>query len=271
VSDVLHVERAGPGGVVARVTLARPEARNALDETLIRALRETFAELSTEPPDRLRAVVLAGEGRTFCAGADVGWMRAAAARSRAANEAEARDLGGLFAEIDACPVPVVARVQGAALGGGVGLCAVADVVVAAADARFGFPEVRLGLVAATIAPFVVRRIGEGRARALFITGERFDARAAQPIGLVHRVVDHEASLDEVVDDVVTAVLAGGPEAVREAKALAIEMARSPWEAHLARTATILAERRASHEAAEGLDAFSGRRPASWVPPDAGAR
>jgi methylglutaconyl-CoA hydratase len=266
VSQVVRVERAGAAGVVARVTLARPEARNALDDTLIGALREAFAALATEPPDRLRAVVLAGEGRTFCAGADVGWMRAAAARSKAANEAEARDLAGLFGEIDACPVPVIARVQGAALGGGVGLCAVADIVVAAADATFGFPEVRLGLVAATIAPFVVRRIGEGQARALFTTGERFDAREAQPIGLVHRIVVDEARLDEAVDDVVTAVLAGGPEAVRDAKALAMEVARSPQDGLTERTARLLAVRRASDEAAEGLEAFSERRPPRWVPP-----
>jgi methylglutaconyl-CoA hydratase len=269
VTTAVRVERSGPGGAVARVVLARPAARNAFDAALIDGLRAAFAALSPEPPDALRAVVLAGEGRAFCAGADVGWMRAAAARPFDENEAGARAVADLLAAIDACPVPVVARVQGAALGGGAGLCAIADVVIADAGAVLGFPEVRLGLVPATIAPFVVRRIGEGHARALFTTGTRIDAREAQRIGLVHRVVDGEAALDAAVDDTVAAVLAGGPEAVRAAKALARDVARSRDESGVAAaTARMLAERRASAEAREGLAAFGERRSPAWAPPPA---
>ncbi|HEY5628960.1 MAG TPA: enoyl-CoA hydratase-related protein [Candidatus Limnocylindrales bacterium] len=270
----LRVERAGPDGVVARVVLARPERRNALDAATIAALGETFWSLADEPASSLRVVVLAGEGRAFCAGADIAWMRAAMALSREENVEDALGLADTLAAIDACPVPVVVRVQGAALGGGAGLCAVGDVVVAEAGAKFGFPEVRLGLVGATIAPFVVRRIGEGATRALFATGERIDAAKAQRIGLVHHVADGEAALDTAVDGVVADILAGGPEAVRAAKALAREVAAAAWGGPEAmarlgvRTAEILAARRASAEAAEGLAAFDGRRRPAWAPPDA---
>jgi methylglutaconyl-CoA hydratase len=214
--------------------------------------------------------VLAGDGPAFCAGADVGWMRSAIAMSREENEADARGLAAMLAAIDACPVPVIARVQGAALGGGAGLCAVADVVVAEAGARLGFPEVRLGLIPATIAPFVVRRIGEGNARALFATGRVIDAREASRVGLVHRVAEGEAALDAAVDEVLAAILAGGPEAVRAAKTLVRDVAARPAGAAAddlaAMTARVLAERRASEEAREGLAAFVDHRPAAWVPP-----
>ncbi len=266
----LRVERSGPGCVIARIVLARPERRNALDASTIAALGEVFRTLRDEPAADLRAIVLAGEGRAFCAGADIAWMRAAMELSPAENVEDALGLADTLAAIDACPVPVIVRAQGAALGGGAGLCAVADVVVAEAALRLGFPEVRLGLVGATIAPFVVRRIGEGATRALFATGERIDATEGRRIGLVHRIAEGEAALDAVVDDVVADVLAGGPEAVRAAKALTREVASAmragtspaklaPW------TARQLAERRASAEAAEGLAAFEQRRRPSWAP------
>ena len=269
----LRIERTGPDGVVARVVLARPERRNALDAGLIAALGETFWSLADEPASSLRVVVLAGEGRAFCAGGDIAWMRAAMALSPEENVEDALGLADTLAAIDACPVPVVVRAQGAALGGGAGLCAVADVVVSEAATRFGFPEVRLGLVGATIAPFVVRRIGEGATRALFATGERIDAAEARRIGLVHHVADGEAALDAAVDGVVGDILAGGPEAVRAAKALAREVATAVGggqEAMLRlgmRTAELLAVRRASAEAAEGLAAFDQRRRPSWAPPE----
>jgi methylglutaconyl-CoA hydratase len=268
VSDLVLVRRSGPGGTVARVTLNRPERRNALDRELGEALLAVFQGLAEEAPDALRVVVLAGAGATFCAGADVAWMRAAAALSREENVADALQLAAMLGAIDACPVPVVVRVQGAALGGGSGLCAVGDVVIAEATARFGFPEVRLGLVPATISPFVIAKIGEGNARAQFALGERISAAEARRLGLVDRVVDGAPALDEAVDAAVRSILAGAPAAVREAKALARSMRGigDPAAAGVAeRTARLLADRRGSAEAAEGLDAFAdGRRPA-WAP------
>ncbi|HUF06090.1 MAG TPA: enoyl-CoA hydratase-related protein, partial [Candidatus Binatia bacterium] len=187
-SGILRVERDRP---FARVTLARPEVRNAFNAALIAELRSTFEQLATEPPDALRGVVLAGEGQTFCAGADVEWMRAAMGLGVDENERDASAMQAMFAAVDACPVPVVARVQGAALGGGMGLCAVSDVVVASADATFGFTETRLGIIPAVISTFVLPKIGESHARALFATGERFGAERALRIGLVHEVVPDE--------------------------------------------------------------------------------
>jgi methylglutaconyl-CoA hydratase len=268
VSDAVRVERSGPGGVVARVTIDRPEQRNALSTEVLDGLRAAFSSLAGEPAEALRAVVLAGDGRAFCAGADVNWMKAATTMTRAENEAQAGVIGRLFASIDAFPAPVVARVQGPALGGGAGLLCIADVVIAEASAVTGFPEVRLGLAAATIAPYVVRRIGEGHARALFATSERLDAREARRIGLVHQVVDGLDALDQAVDAAVDAILAGAPAAVRAAKALVREIAlgrAGPIEAYPDSMARRLADRRAHPEAAEGLAAFLERRRPSWTP------
>ena len=266
----LRVERSGPGGTVARVVLTRPERRNALDAATIAALGEVFRALASEDAAALRAVVLEGEGPAFCAGADIAWMRAAMQLSRSENVEDALGLAATLNVIDACPAPLVLRVQGAALGGGAGLCAVADVVVAEAAARIGFPETRLGLVGATIAPFVVRRIGEGATRNLFATGRRIDASEACRIGLVHVVAEGEAALDAAVDDVLADVLAGGPEAVRASKAVAREIAAAlrggaSVQDLSSRTAALLADRRASAEAAEGLAAFEQRRRPAWVP------
>lgn len=260
----VRVHRTGRGGCVAHVTIARPGVRNALDAGAIAALRAAFEGFAGEPPQALRVVVLAGEGTVFCAGADLGWMRAALESTPAANEADALGLAGMYAAIDACPAPVVARIQGAALGGGAGLCAVADVVIAEAGTRFSFPEVRLGLIPATIAPFVVARIGEGQARALFATGRRFDAAEALRIGLVSEVADGLDALDRAVETAVADVLAGGPEATRAAKALIREVRGLTPEAVADRTARALAARRASAEGAEGLRAVVERRPAAWL-------
>jgi methylglutaconyl-CoA hydratase len=231
------------------------------------ALGAAFASLAHEPADALRAVVLAGEGKAFCAGADVNWMKAATTMTRADNEAQAEVIGRLFASIDAFPAPVIARVQGPALGGGAGLLCVVDVVIAEASAVTGFPEVRLGLAAATIAPYVVRRIGEGRARALFTTSERIDALEAQRVGLVHRVVQGLDALDAAVDEAVDGILAGAPEAVRAAKALVRELAlgrAGSVDDYPTAMARRLADRRAHPEAAEGLAAFLERRRPSWA-------
>jgi methylglutaconyl-CoA hydratase len=252
------------------VTIDRPEQRNALSTEVIDGLAAAFAGFVAEPPEALRAVVLAGAGKAFCAGADINWMRAATTMSRDENEAQAATLGRLFLAIDACPAPVVARVHGAALGGGAGLLCVADVVIAEAGAVTGFPEVRLGLAAATIAPYVVRRIGEGQARALFTTGVRIDAREAQRVGLVSWVVEGTEALDAAVDEAVGGILAGAPGAVRAAKALARDLAlghAGPPMRYPEAMASRLADRRASPESAEGLAAFLERRRPSWARDD----
>ncbi len=260
----LRVERSGPDGVVARVTLARPEVRNAFNAELIAALAAAFAELSAEPPDRLRAVVIAGEGRSFSAGADIAWQKAAMVLTLEENRADAGRLHDMLATIDRCPVPVVARVHGAALGGGMGLCAVADVVLAAADTRFGFTETKLGILPAVIAPFVVAKIGESQARALFPTGERFGAERALAIGLVHEVLADEPALDARVEAVVAELLSAGPTAAREAKAVIRALRGLDADAAQSLVLGIAARQRVSAEGQEGLGAFLEKRPPSWV-------
>lgn len=256
----LRVERDGP---FARVTLARPEARNAFNAALIDELRTAFEALSAEPADTLRGVVLAGEGPTFSAGADVEWMRAAIGLSGEDNERDAAGTQAMFAAIDMCPAPVVARVQGAALGGGMGLCAVSDVVIASADATFGFTETKLGIIPAVISTFVVPKIGETHARALFLSGQRFDVERARRIGLVHEVVPDEAALDAAVGRVLDELRSAGPTATRAAKAL-IRQVRDLGPAGAAtHTPRLIARQRTSAEGQEGLAAFIERRPPSW--------
>jgi methylglutaconyl-CoA hydratase len=262
-SELLRVERTGPNGVVARVTLARPEVRNAFNAELIGALRGAFTELAAEPAHALRAVVLAGDGPAFSAGADIAWQRAAMALSLDDNRADAARLQAMLAAIDTCPAPVVARVQGAALGGGMGLCAVADVVLAAADARFGFTEVKLGILPAIISPFVLARIGEGHARALFATGERFDAERALRIGLVHEVLADERELDDRVEAIVAELLSSGPSAVRAAKSLLQAHREITAEAFAAEALDVAARQRVSDEGQEGLGAFLDKRAPTW--------
>jgi methylglutaconyl-CoA hydratase len=250
-------------GATARVTLARPEVRNAFNDAVIAELRDAFAALADEPPDALRAVVLGGEGTVFCAGADVDWMRRSIGLSTEANERDAAAMQAMLAAIDACPVPVVARVQGAALGGGIGLCAVADVVIATADATFGFTETKLGIIPAVIGAFVVPKIGPSHARALFATGERFGAGRAQRIGLVHEVVEDEAALDRRVEEIVAELRTAGPFAARAAKALVRDLrTMSPDEAST-ETVRRIARLRTSAEGQEGLTAFVEKRPPTW--------
>ncbi len=248
---------------VARVTLDRPEVRNAFNAELIAELHAIFSALAGEEPAELRCVVLAGAGRSFCAGADIEWMRAAVSLSLAENEADAGRMADMFTAIDACPVPVIARVQGAALGGGMGLCAVADVVVAMKDCLFGFTEAKLGILPAVIAPYVLAKIGESAARRFFATGERFSADRAREIGLVHEVVADEAALDERVAAVVDEIDSSGPMATRAAKAM-IRALRTR-SADEARTLTVerIARQRTSAEGQAGLVAFLDKRPPPW--------
>jgi methylglutaconyl-CoA hydratase len=237
----LRIDRDGD---VLHVTLARPERRNAFDAELIAELTEAFTDVGDA-----RAVVLAGDGQSFCAGADIEWQRSAIDLSFDENVEDALKLYRMCETIDRCPAPVVARVQGYALGGGSGLAACSDIAIAASDAVFGFSEVKLGIIPAVISPFVLPKIGQ-HARRYFLTGERFDAPAALRIGLVHEVADE---LDAAVDRVVSELLSSGPEAVRAAKLLIRERPDGP------ETARIAARLRTSEEGQERLRAFLERR------------
>ena len=268
-SDLLRLERSGPNDAVARVTLARPEVHNAFNASLIAELRKTFATLAREGPTELRVVILAGDGPSFCAGADIDWMRAAMQLDVEANEQDAMAFADTLEAIDTCPVPVIARVHGPALGGGSGLCAVSDLVIAEAGAKFGFTETRLGILPAVISPFVIARIGETHARALFPGGRRFDAIRAQRIGLVHEVVEGVEALDAAVDQAVADVLASGPTAVRAAKAIIREVRGVGHGSAKWHTARVIARQRVSDEAQEGFRAFTEKRRPAWAPdPDA---
>src|ERR687897_557676 len=245
---------------VATVVLARPDAHNALNAALIDELTHCFEELAEE--EETRVVVLAGEGRSFCAGADVGYMRETAGLSYEENLEDARRLAMMYWTIDECPKPVVAKVQGAAMGGGAGLATVADVVVADSEARFAFSEVRLGIAPATISPFVVRKIGVSHARSLFVTGERFGAERAGEIGLVHRVVSREG-LDAAVEEKVGELLEGGPVAQATLKGLLRRLETTePMEAP-GLTARVISELRTGEEGQEGLAAFLEKREPRW--------
>ncbi len=232
-----------------RVTLARPETRNAFDAALIAELAEAFVDVG-----RARAVLLAGEGPSFCAGADVDWMRASIALDYDSNVADANALRGMLEAIDRCPAPVVARVQGHALGGGAGLVACADIAIADVDAVFGFTEVKLGIIPSVVSPFALAKIGPSAARRYFVTGERFDAATALRIGLVHEV---SADLDAGVEHVLAELGSAGPRAARHAKRLVLDTPDGP------ETARRIAERRTSDEGQEGLRAFLERRTPSW--------
>lgn len=248
-------------GSVAYVTLIRPEVHNAFGPGLIAALARTFDALAAD--EQVRAVVIAGEGPSFCAGADLGWMRECLSFSAEENRADALRLAAMLEAIAACPHPVIARVHGAALGGGVGLICATDIAVAADDARFGFTEARLGLAPAVIAPYAIARIGPGHARALFLTAERFDAAHALAIGLVHRVVP-AVELDAAVESTVRSVLAGGPAALRACKALARAMPRIPADEVAEHTAALIARLRTEPEGQEGIRAFLEKRRPAWA-------
>jgi methylglutaconyl-CoA hydratase len=247
-------------GPVATVSLARPESRNALNAALIEEIRRCFEELADD--DNVRVVVVTGEGTTFCAGADVGHMRDTAGFSYEENLEDARRLAEMFRAVDELPKPVVARVRGAAIGGGAGLVAASDVAVAEEETRFAFSEARLGIAPATIAPFVVRKIGLSRARALFLTGERFGSEEAREFALVHEVA-REGDLDSAVENVVSQLLQGGPAAQAAIKMLLRQVeATEPMEA-LGLMIGLLAELRAGEEGQEGLGAFLEKREPRW--------
>jgi len=246
---------------VERLVLNRPEARNALNDDVIAELTD-WADTVRRSAD-VRVVVLAGAGKTFSAGADVAWMARTIEYSKAENLRDASALSRMFVAIDTLPVPVVGRVHGAALGGGAGLAAVCDIVVAEDQAVFGFTEVRFGIVPAIIAPFVLAKIGRSAARELFLTGARFSANRARDLGLVHTVVASEA-LDEAVEGAVRVLLMAPPEALATAKGLIADVWRvAPADVH-ALTARVNAARRVSAEGQEGLRAFLEKREPRWV-------
>jgi methylglutaconyl-CoA hydratase len=249
------------GGRVARVVLARPEVRNAFDDVLVRELQRAVRAVTADAA--VRVVELSGEGKAFCAGADLNWMKRMAGFTMEENRRDAAELADLFRLLDECPKPIVGRIHGAALGGGVGLVAVCDVAVAAEETLFGTTEVRLGIIPAVISPYVVRKIGESHAREWFLTGSRHDAHEARRIGLVH-IVAAETSLGSVSDGVIDALLAGGPQALAEAKKLAQTVGHLSPREQQALTVQRIAERRASAEGREGVTAFLEKRSPSWA-------
>jgi methylglutaconyl-CoA hydratase len=247
-------------GAVEHVTLNRPDVRNAFNEALIAELTSWASSVRDDPA--VRVVVLSGAGKSFCAGADISWMAKTVEFSEDENMRDAAAASHMFGAVNTLPVPVIGRVHGAALGGGVGLAAVCDIVVAEDAAIFGFTEVKLGILPAVISPFVLDKIGRSAARELFLTGARFSARRAREIGLVHEVVN-PSDLDATVRKYVDECLTGGPEAMAAAKAVIAQVWNQPFEAAVPITAAALAERRVSAEGQEGLRAFLEKRKPSW--------
>ncbi len=246
----------------AWITLNRPEVHNAFDDRLIAELTTELTRLGDDAA--VRAVVLTGSGKSFSAGADLNWMRNTATYGEAENLADARALAKLMATLNELPKPTIARVNGAALGGGTGLIACCDIVVANATALFGTTEVRLGLIPSVIGPYVVAAIGIRQARRLMLTGERISATEAARIGLVHEVVEAD-QLDGAVDAILHDLLRGGPGALTAAKRLVQDLAGQPIGPDLIdATARRIAALRATPEAREGVAAFLAKRPASWL-------
>ena len=254
----LLVERRG---LVLHLQLNRPAVHNAINPELVDELTACLTAVSAG--GEVRAVLLSGAGPSFCAGADLTWMRAAADLSYEENLADARKLTGMLAALNRCAVPTVARAHGVSLGAGVGLLACCDIVVAADDARFGFSEVKLGILPAVVVPYVVAKIGESHARALFASGERFDAQRAMQIGLVHHVVPvHE--LDAAVERILEELATSAPGAAAQARALIWRARDETADRAQDWTAELLARLRTTEEAREGVAAFLEKRKPSWA-------
>jgi len=246
---------------VLTVTLNRPEVHNAFNDELIGEAIDLFSNLDT---DAARVVVLKGTGKNFCAGADLNWMSRMVTYTRDQNVRDSSLLAKMYAVMNECPLPVVGRIHGAAIGGGVGLVSVCDVAIALQTSQFGLSEVKLGILPAVISPYVIAKIGQTHARALFLTGERFDADRAHRIGLVHRVVESEAELDAAVYETVTQLRTSGPEAVRECKKLIAYVATHEPADAIPYTIEAIAARRVSEEGQEGMKAFLSKGLASWI-------
>jgi methylglutaconyl-CoA hydratase len=258
-TTTLQIEREGG---VARVWLNRPDVRNAFNDSVIAELRATFETLGADAS--LRAIVLGGRGKAFCAGADLGWMREMAGFDWARNRADAQALADMLWAVYRCPVPVVGRVHGDCYAGGVGLAAVCDVLVAADNVNFCLSEAKLGLLPGTIGPYVVRAMGEQAARRYFVTAERFSATRAHALGFVHEVCTPEA-LDAGVAQVVASLVGNGPMALRACKALVQDVAGRAIDADLRdETARRIADIRASAEGREGVQSFLNKRAPAWL-------
>jgi len=245
---------------VARITLNRPEKHNAINATMIAELREAVAAVSND--EAVRVVIMSAEGRSFCAGGDLNWMREQMNKSREDKITESKSLARLLLELDTMPKLLVGRIQGNAFGGGVGMMAVCDVIVAERQAKFALTETRLGLIPATIGPYVVRRLGEGYARSLFMNGRVIDAEAGVRVGLVTLTVD-AAELDQAIDEEVDLALQCAPGAISDAKSLCQKLARSEVDGPIGWTADRLADRWETKEAASGLASFFERKSAPW--------
>lgn len=262
-SNALAVERQGPLGLV---TLNRADRHNAFDDALIAELTEALRAMEAEAS--VRVVVLAGAGRSFSAGADLNWMKRMSGYSMDENRRDAMGLGALMRTLAHLRKPTVARVQGAAYGGGVGLVACCDIAVATTNATFSFSEAKLGLIPAVISPYVVAAIGERAARRYFLTAERFDAAEAWRLGLIHAIARDETEMDEKVGEMVDALLACGPIAQTEAKALVRAVSGRPITSELIQdTAERIAKMRSSPEGREGIAAFLEKRRPPWIPPE----
>ncbi len=248
-------------GKTFHLTMNRPQVHNAFNSTMIRELAAAFAEAGKDPDIRL--VVLTGAGESFCAGADLNWMREIVRYSFEQNLLESRELAELLYSIYTLRKPTIARINGAVIGGGTGLFSACDIVIASEKARFGLSEVKIGLIPAAIGPYVIRRIGESAARELFLTGERFDARRALEIGLVNKVVSHEA-LDEKVAEVAHLLLSSGPEAIAKCKELLQKVPAMSLDEAKGYTAEMIAGLRVSPEGQEGMASFLEKRKPRWA-------
>ena len=246
---------------IARVTFSRPEIHNAFNSTMIAEMTGVFGKI--EKDEDIRVVLLTGEGKSFCAGADLNWMRGVIKQTFDQNLAESNALAELFNKIYRCRRPVIGRINGAAIGGGTGFVAVCDMAIAARSAKFSFSEVKIGVVPACIGPYVVKKMGEGKARELFITGERMNAERAHEVGLVNKVVDDD-QLDDAVDALVKTLLSSGPEAVAMAKKLVREVPEMTPAQFKPYTAEMIAKLRVSDEGQEGMDAFLNKRKPNWM-------
>jgi len=246
---------------VLSVTLNRPEVHNAFNDELIAEAIDLFSNIDT---NAARVVVLKGTGRNFCAGADLNWMSRMVSYTRDENVRDSSLLAKMYALIDECPLPVIGRIQGAAIGGGVGLAAVCDIAIATNDTKFGLSEVKLGILPAVISPYVIAKIGVTHARALFLTGERFEAERALRIGLVHRTVDTIEQLDAAIYETVTQLKTSGPEAVRECKKLIAYVASHDLTDAVPYTIEAIAARRVTPEGQAGMQAFLGKELAPWI-------
>jgi len=248
-------------GMIARVTFNRPEIHNAFNSTVITEMSDLFTEIGKD--DDIRVVVLTGAGKSFCAGADLNWMRGVIKQSYDENLAESNALADLFYQIYTFKRPVVGMINGAAIGGGTGFVAVCDIAIAAESAKFSFSEVKIGVVPACIGPYVIKKMGEGKARELFITGERMKAKRAFKVGLVNKVVADDR-LQAEVDELIKSILSSGPEAVAMAKKLVSEVPPMTPDQFKPYTAEMIAKLRVSDEGQEGMDAFLNKRKPNWV-------